>query len=67
MAEFLHMNGHGSFIWLSYGVAFLALFIMGLLSFLKQRNTEHKIAQLRPSKNQRQNNSPSDQEPSGTP
>lgn len=70
MADFFAMGGHGTFIWLSYGIAFISLIILGLFSFMKQRSTEQKINALKPERGQRQRRSPdkikADNETTGT-
>ena len=69
MVDFFAMGGHGTFIWLSYGITFISLIIMGLLSFIKQRSSEKKIKALKPKRNQQRrspNKTKADNETTGT-
>ncbi len=47
MADFFAMGGHGTFIWLSYGIVFLALIIIAIMSFIELRSLEAKLNKLK--------------------
>lgn len=40
MSEFLHMGGHGLYVWLAYGISFAALAILALRPVLARRRLE---------------------------
>mgnify|MGYP000623553885 CR=1 FL=1 len=44
-AEFIAMDGHGFYVWLSYGVSILLLSLLVLFSFSKQQDIVKQIKQ----------------------
>ncbi|AOS97611.1 Heme exporter protein D (CcmD) [Microbulbifer aggregans] len=43
LAAFLHMDGHGPFVWAAYGVTFLALAAMALQPRLQRRRLKKEL------------------------
>ncbi len=46
MEEFLNMGGYGAFIWPSYGISFLILAFLVVLSFRRLRRIERTLKPL---------------------
>ncbi|MFZ5755950.1 MAG: heme exporter protein CcmD [Pseudomonadota bacterium] len=44
MDQLLHMNGHGAYVWASYGVAVLALIALVVMPVLRQKKLLADIA-----------------------
>jgi heme exporter protein D len=65
MTEFFHMGGHGVFIWISYGIAFTTLGLLGAFSYFKQRNSEREITDLKNAQNRSRQNSKNNPASSG--
>jgi heme exporter protein CcmD len=47
MSEFLNMGEHANFIWLSYGVTFLVIVILGVLSWRRHVRFKKLIDSLK--------------------
>lgn len=43
LAAFLHMDGHGAFVWAAYGVTFLALAALALQPRLQRRKLKREL------------------------
>ncbi|WP_169566236.1 heme exporter protein CcmD [Sneathiella limimaris] len=46
MSEFLHMGGYAAFVWPSYGLSALVLFLLVFLSIRKLKVTERLLKPL---------------------
>ncbi|WP_444930473.1 heme exporter protein CcmD [Microbulbifer sp. SSSA002] len=44
LAEFLAMNGHGAYVWVSYAVTFLCLAAMAFYPFIARRGLQAELA-----------------------
>lgn len=42
MSEFLHMGGHGLYVWLAYGISFAALAILALRPLAAMRRLNRR-------------------------
>lgn len=42
MSEFLHMGGHGLYVWLAYGISFAALAILALRPLAARRRLNRR-------------------------
>ena len=42
-ADFLNMGGYAFYVWLSFGVTFLAMAIIAIQSFIKHRNLLRQV------------------------
>lgn len=55
IADFMAMNGHGPFVWASYGITFAVLIflvvhpVLQKKAFIKQQQKLQKLAQANPS------------------
>lgn len=45
LADFIHMNGHGSFVWASYGITFLLVFGLIWFTFAERKKVIKKLRQ----------------------
>ncbi|KUJ79215.1 heme exporter protein CcmD [Microbulbifer flavimaris] len=43
LAAFLHMDGHGTFVWAAYGVTFLTLTALALQPRLQRRRLKREL------------------------
>lgn len=43
LADFFAMDGHGFFVWLSYGLTFLLFFVIALYSVVNHKSTIKQI------------------------
>ena len=46
LEAFIHMGGHGLYVWLSYGVGFLVFAIALLSPLIKHKNIKDELLQL---------------------
>lgn len=47
LEAFIHMGGHGLYVWLSYGVGFLVFAIALLSPLIKHKNIKKDLLQLK--------------------
>ncbi|WP_346839615.1 heme exporter protein CcmD [Microbulbifer sp. SAOS-129_SWC] len=44
-SDFLAMGGHGIYVWIAYGVSFVALAVLALQPLLRRRQLRRELAQ----------------------
>ncbi|MCK7597505.1 heme exporter protein CcmD [Microbulbifer sp. CAU 1566] len=68
LASFLAMNGHGPYVWASYGVAILVLGTLAVAPLLRQRKMRQEFArQLRQEEARRRAKASREQQPQPEP
>lgn len=45
LSEFMHMSGHGFYVWLSYGIVFITLILLTLYPLRKKQHVLYAIKQ----------------------